>query len=418
MNNDGHLEIVINGLARSDSEAYVAILMRDPDDTTNGVAKWVLAIHERDGGRYCTASRATFERNLVIADYLTCGGGTGIFVQTWIQKWIKCDQIGCNVIFQEAPLSWDQEGNFPMGKSYMIAKIETPDPETVVVTRERIQIRGVSNANAIPPDFVPPNARKIVGPKERVTYKWDGSTFPLVQEQQTSNETEIARENGPLSDRAVDTIHGMLNAPSSSSVNGSASFNPKEYEQAIDRFWGIDTTPPNPLYPHQKQIALTVAAQDIQPGNRIAAILASTNKVEFRLNVQKVGPNWMWPVFQIDLPCVPNFTRLEWLDIDGDKQDELLMLTLVNDVDGGAGLQRLQVFQVDRFPREISRAVGEINGADGVGIKWQVKDDRFDIYTGIAPSNIACGTFDCISLERRWRHIHLDIGSESAKQMP
>ncbi len=90
INNDEKPEIIAYNAIDS-FEPYLAILGRTADD-------WEIWLYTSTSGRYCGITQAIVKTEQVVAEFTTCGGGTGIRTVIQESKWIQCRQRVCNVV--------------------------------------------------------------------------------------------------------------------------------------------------------------------------------------------------------------------------------------------------------------------------------------------------------------------------------
>ncbi|MCK4472867.1 MAG: hypothetical protein KAW49_13890, partial [Anaerolineae bacterium] len=208
LDGDGQPEILFSGSVH-DLYLCVAILGRAGD-------AWQEWLYTDDYGHYCADVRAAAEADRVVADFITCGGGTGVFVLNWEQRWIRCRDGDCAVVWS-APLLWTQRlVNWTAAREYAVAQVEQPDAETVRLTTRRFGVTDLPPGGTYAPPGVavlPGAARRVVGPDTVETYRWDGSAYRLESREQTAPGVAIAREFDLLTQETLDLVEGVLRQP-------------------------------------------------------------------------------------------------------------------------------------------------------------------------------------------------------------
>jgi hypothetical protein len=141
-------------------------------------------------------------------------------------------------------------------------------------------------------------------------------------------------------------------------------------------------------------------------GEWVAGIVGARDRVHCRLTVQRQTADGFALLERIEVPCIVDFTRLAWVDVTGDGNDELLLRTIPPYEDTyktGAGLQRLYIYAVDDRLIELATLDGILNGSDGVGIRWEDVDGDAvsEILVGLPLLDIEARTLP-VTLTRRF----------------
>lgn len=389
---DGRPETIIHGSHWYKTD-FVAVLSYDSNKRA-----WHELAYAEESGHYCIESKYSVTPPFLIADFLSCGGGTGIFNQDWFQHWIKCDKDKCRDVWSAQIFDWSQGINDTMGVNYTTTTIERPNPQEIRLTRERFAIEGITKRNVVEEfGVVGETARRIVGPTEQFLYKWDGEVYKLVSGVQTTPGIEITREF----DENI--------AKTSVLIGDSLRKLDLAFDVASNKFWGTTNNNTNQNFSPKGWVFPQAAVTNTDDGVRVAAVIGSDNGTRCRLNVQHYQFERFEVIQRLDLPCVPNFTRLFWEDIDEDGVAELLFLTLANGENDGPGIEQLRIYRVGDRLTELANVNGKINGTDGRGIRWEFVDNNFLLYAGLTPSDYQCWTFSCISFERRWQTYRWDV---------
>ena len=376
---DGQTEILFSGSV-SDLYLYVAILGRAGDT-------WQEWLYIDDYGHYCADVRAAVEADRVTADFITCTGGTGVFILNWEQRWIQCRDGDCAVVWS-APLLWTRRlaVTWTVAREYAVAEIEQPDAETIHLTTRRF---GVTD---LPPERTgapPGTARRVVGPDTVETYRWDGSAYRLESRKQIAPGVVIAREFDLLTQETDDLVDDVLRQPFE---QPGGSFDDQGLNAARASFWGLPSPdgPDDPAWGpwHRAPDAAAHNGDLEQVGEWVAGIVGANDRPLCRLTVQRRTTDGFDLTGRIELPCTANLTRLAWADVTGDGDDELLLLTIPPDAETretAAGVQRLHIYAVDSGLTELATLDGALNGPDGAGVRLEDLngDDTIEVLVGL-----------------------------------
>ena len=198
------------------------------------------------------------------------------------------------------------------------------------------------------------------------------------------------------------------------------SFDSEGLYQAQAELWGL----PAPDQPDDPTWGSTVRQPDIvahtgQPdllGEWVAGIISALDTPQCRLTVLRQTAGKFQQMGRVDVSCTANLTHLAWADVTGDGSDELLLLTIPPEVEAVGQLQRVHVYTTGNKLVELTTLDGFINGADGVGIRWESTAENFEVQAGlplIDPD--AFPTFSDIRLERELQTYVWDEGSQGFK---
>lgn len=179
-------------------------------------------------------------------------------------------------------------------------------------------------------------------------------------------------------------------------------------DQPDDPTWGSALRQPN------------AAAHNGLPddlGEWVAQLIGALDKLECRLLVQRHNGDILTLIGRLDLPCTVNLTRLAWVDVTGDGQEELLLITIHPDDKAFGQTQRLHVYSTSNDTLiQVATLDGTINGADGVGIRWQQPAQSFNVQAGL-PLIDPDTTLSLFSLRRAraFQTYRWDEGSQTFK---
>lgn len=383
---DGQPEIIVRGVHHTET-VFLAVL------AFNAQAGWHEIGYIEDYGHYCLDTRTTIQSPRIIFDVYGCSGGTGVRNGTWTQHWLECKGDACAEVWQGELLFFERIYNWDWRVSFRISHIEQSSPTRVTLTTERFGFDQIPTVGI--GDNLPSNPRRIAGPTTREMYQWNGKEFALVSEQELSGGIEISREFHWDEEKTTDYLSHQL-----TNLNR-------------DNFWGIEDTEKQIWTKKDSYLGVDRARLNSDK-SILAAVLGSQGNNRCRLIVGRLDEKQFKLIGRLDLSCVPNFTNLEWQDIDRDGREELLMLTLANEGADEPGMERLRIFQVSTQLEQIANIVGDVNGRDGVGIRWENDVNGFRVYTGVTshftgnPSNHDCVTLSCVSNERRWKAYRWD----------
>jgi len=410
---DGTPEILVSG--RADTfDLFVAILTHD---STGELRE--LFYTANTNGKYVGEVRATVREQQVIADFLTATGGTGYLEMTWEQRWIECQGHECELVWSVPLIRADRAVTAMIERHYAVTEVEQPNAETIHLTTHRFGltipalIEGEGGAR-------PDTARRIVGPNTLETFRRDepGGIYRLESQAQLGPGEEIAREFDLQTAETNNLVFEILSQPF---TQADDSFDSEGLYQAQADLWGL----PAPDQPDDPTWGSAVRQPDIavhtgQPGQLgewVAGVISALDTPQCRLMVLRQTAGKFQQIGRVDVPCTANLTHLAWADVTGDGSDELLLLTIPPEVEAVGQLQRLHVYTTtDNKLVELTTLDGFINGADGVGIRWEDTAEGFKVQAGlplIDPD--AFPTFSDIRLEREFQTYVWDEGSNGFK---
>jgi hypothetical protein len=413
VNGDGHTEIIISGNIQH-TILYIAILGRVGNVWQDWLYTW-------NSGHYCGEVRAAVKANHVIADWLTCGGGTGALTITWEQQWIQCKNNNCSIIWA-APLFYtDRWGNWTMARNYTVSEVMQPDAKTIRLTIRHFGVTNVQpNEPATPLGFSEQRAtaRRVVGPDTVDTYRWDGNRYQLTNHKQIAPGIVIVHEFDESTDETILLVDNLL-SQSFRQPNGS-TYN-TGFGAARDEFWGVppldkETAEWSPSY-HDIYAASHNGPRG-QLGEWVAGVVRVTDRPLCRLTVQHRMGDHFDRVGRIEVPCTANLTSLAWADLTGDGQDELLVRTVPPDEetsDTGPGMQRLYIYNVRDGLTQLATLDGTLNGPDGVGIRWEDTDSDgvTEILAGLPLMSLTLAPTTWPDLTRRFQIYKWDAATRT-----
>jgi len=185
--------------------------------------------------------RAEVENDHTTVDFLRFGGGTGVLTVEWEQRWIRCRESECAVVWS-APLLWTQRvASLTVDREYAVAQTERPDRETIRLTMRRLGL--VDPLTQEVDDAPVGTARRVVGPDTVETYHWDSSVYTLAARRQVVPGVVIAGEFDLLTQETVDLIHRAL---SKMFQQSDGSFDDAGLWVAEAEFWGGVPSPEGP----------------------------------------------------------------------------------------------------------------------------------------------------------------------------
>jgi hypothetical protein len=400
INGDGQPEILISGSVGQLS-AYTAILAYSDDDA------WQEIFYIEEVGRYCADVQSKVESSHVEVDFLTCGGGTGFFGLIWTQHWIQCNRDNCADVWSAPLLKTSITAHNTISRNYSISTIEQPDNQTVQLTVRRFEIAGIPLTVG---DFPVETPRRIVGPDIQQTYQWNGSIYQLESEKQIALGLEITGEFDAGTNETFDSVNDLLRQPFKRSDD---TYDYNKILSARAEFLGIsDIDNQGDIIWQSEHYWPDVASRDGKTGQKIASFVSAKNRPLCRLTIQRQILDGFELIGRVDVPCTAKFTRLFWVDINGDDDEELFMLTILPDSDG---LQRLYIYSTGKAFTELAIHDGAINGSDGVGIKWKNTGNDFRLLVGIPLlDRTNCNrSLSCLTLERLFETYRWDKESNS-----
>lgn len=388
-------EILVSGQAEG-LYLYLAILTRDPA----GALREILYTDNVEG-KYCAEVRTTVEPERVVADFLTCTGGTGFLVQTWEQRWIECQAGVCHLVWSAPLLQAERAVNWTIQRRYTLAEVVQPDPETIQMTTHRF---GLTELPVLDAGAPPGTTRRVIGPDTLMTYRRMGDLYQLESRTQLTSGTVIAREFDLLTQETIDLVYHILIRPFE---RADGSLDMAGFDPVYAAFWGLPASPDDATWgPASRQP--DVAAHNGPPeklGEWVAGLISANDRPLCRLTVQHRPDDQFELAGQIELPCTVNFTRLAWVDMDDDGQVELLLQTIPPDIELAGNIERLYVYAVDDTLTELATLDGVINGPDGIGVRWEKLADRFNVYAGLPLADLDHleAGWASVSLERRFQ---------------
>ena len=383
---DGQPEILAHSESNSTWEPFFAILGRSD-------AVWEVWLYTTAQAHYCDDVRASVEADRVIVDFLTCGGGTGILLATLEQRWIQCEGSQCSVVWSATLASTFRGGNYwKVHRRYTVAEIEQPDAETIVLTTRRfgvIELPTDEYAHYESMETPPDTGRRLVGPDTVEVFRWDGSAYQQESRAQIAPELVIASESDLLTQETIELVDEILSEPFH---QPSGSFDSEGYAPVWDDFWGlspVDCDESSPWWESRyRPDAAAHNGTQKELGEWVAGVVGANDRPLCRLTVQRHIDGDFRLLGRLEVPCTANFTRLAWIDVTGDGNDELLFRTIPpnsNNPETGAGLQRLYIYGADKGLVEIAVIEGAVNGPDGIGVYWEEReeDDTVEIMAGL-----------------------------------
>lgn len=408
VNDDGQAEIVVTDEIPELRSAYLAILGLENTSGARNQPLWRELFYLEAPGHYCWNMRGTINHNRVIADSLTCGGGPGLFAYDWKQHWIHCTRDGCHEVWSAHLL--DAYGGYASTSShrFSVGRVIQSDSDTIQFITQRFEMRWVPNE-----DSSIMGTQRIVGPDTSETYRWNGQVYDLVQREQIAPGIEITREFDLETAATEQLIIDTLIEPFRISIFGGTSYDWAKVDVARSAFWGVPS--PNiddPIWP--SRYYMPSAAGTDRKKQKVAGVIAAKDRPLCRLTVQRYVSQSFELIGRKDVPCTPQFTRLFWIDLDDDGDDELLLLTIppnsLNTAYEISARQRLHLYRASMSLNELTAIDGAINDGDGVGIKWENTEDGFRLFTGLPlAKDDNCGrSFACVTLERHFQTYRWD----------
>lgn len=402
VNEDGLAEILITDEIPEMQSSYFAVIGRNATGGINENSQWQELFYFQESGHYCWDTRASFIQNRVILDAISCHGGTGDFAYFWDQHWIQCRREKCIDVWSARIFDAGRSYSARSTHDFLIGRIDQLDDHTIQLTTKRFKIDGVPME-----DFIVEPARRITGPTIREQYRWSGSVFVLESTEQIEPGIEITREFNQEGNANLFLFNNLIEPLCTPVGVGACDFDRLKIDPIESDFWGMPA--PNtddPVWP-SKDFSMDSIALNTK-GPYIAGVVTAKDRPLCRLTVQQYVSRGFKLIGRVDVQCTQHFTRLFWIDVDGDGADELLMLTIPpNPKDSNVEMsarQRLHVYKIKDSLAEIANIDGAINGEDGVGIRWETGKDGFYVFAGLplAIENCAWG-FACVTLDRRFQ---------------
>jgi hypothetical protein len=146
----------------------------------------------------------------------------------------------------------------------------------------------------------------------------------------------------------------------------------------------------------------------------VATLMSALDAPLCRLTAYQIENKKLKFSQQIEIPCISNFSQLSQADVDSDGQAELLFLTFTPTPYSLSKIQTLHAYHVGTELTEMATLTGTLNGADGVGIRWE-KDatGKLTFLTGLPLVNWwGCGAklLACMTTERRFERYQWQDG--------
>ncbi len=392
-------EILVSG--RADTlYLFVAILSRDPKDQLHE-----LFFSDNIEGKYLAEVRARVEGQRVIADFLTSTGGTGYLETTWEQRWIECQPKACKRVWSAPLLVAERIVTWTATRRYAVTELEQPNATIVHLTTHRFGLKELPLSGGAPPG----SARRVVGPDTLAIYRREeaGQAYQLESQTQLTPGQEIAREFDLQSEETQQLVYEALSQPF---YQADGTFDNDGFLKMQAELWGL----PAPHQPDDPTWGAAYRQADIaahsgppsQLGKWVAGVISALDTPQCRLTVLRHATGKFTHLDgRLDLPCTANFTRLAWIDLTSDGREELLLLTIPPDVDVAGQVERLYVYATTGNKlTELTTLDGVINGADGVGIRWEETAKGFQVEAGLPLLDPdANPTLNDIRLEREFQ---------------
>ncbi|MBI5034345.1 MAG: hypothetical protein HZB51_27805 [Chloroflexi bacterium] len=190
VNGDGQLDILMTGTT------YSRLVFLDVMSFEQGA--WHEMFYLEEHGHYCGYIKTSVTASAIIADVLTCSGGTGISNQSWVHHWISCKRDQCSDVWS-APLLFAETElgpSYRMREIVVVGNLSQPDKQTIELVTRRFEIQQqVSSPDIESGEEGPALAmRRISGPDKRQIYQCNGVSYVLVQSEQSATGIEISRE--------------------------------------------------------------------------------------------------------------------------------------------------------------------------------------------------------------------------------
>lgn len=375
LNDDGRAEMLISGRGET-FYLFVTILARDPAGELREL--YYAQITE---GKYQGEVRTRMERRplgadrdwpLVVADFLTLTGGTGALSFTLEQRWIACQPGGdhCQTVWSAPLLQAERNVHLIMSRGTTVAAVKRPDGQTIIVTTQRFGL-SLPNFDWADVPITSTAARRLAGPDLQEHYRWDGAAYRLASRTQLEPGLEIVREVDAHTAETIQLVHDMLSV---GALHSDGSFDGDAYTRQYAETWGLPAPgqADDPAWGSawRKPDAAAYRQSPGQTERWIAGVVGALDRPQCRLSVLREAGQAFSLVGRLVVPCTPAFTRLMWVDITGDGEDDLVLLTAAPEVDALAQVQRLHLYTVsDGTLTELATLEGVINGADGIGVR-------------------------------------------------
>lgn len=408
---DGQPESVVSGSAEG-LYLFAAILSRDPAGDLRD-----LFHTENIEGKYLAQVRTKVDGSRVIADFLTSTGGTGYVEITWEQRWIECQTDACTQVWSGPLLTASRSVNWTAGRDYTVTELEQPDAASLRLTTRRFGVKDLPLSDTGSP---PGTARRVIGPDILTVYRRaaPGEIYQLESQMQLAPGQEIAQEFDWQSEESRRLLDAAISQPF---YQADGSFDNDGFLAMQAELWGLPAPgqPDDPAWGSASR-QLDIAAHSGLPGELgewVAGLVSALDTPQCRLTVLHHTSGKFQQAGRLDLPCTANLTRLAWLDVTGDGQEELLLLTIPPDAEIAGKVQRLYFYTVtDNRLNELATLDGAINGPDGTGVHWESTAEGFKVEAGlplIDPD--ANPSLDSLRLERQFQTYVWDEESRGFK---
>ncbi len=390
LDGDGELELLVTGQPSYEFVYLAIITYRTSLVAGKDNGYWEeLYFADRDGW-YGAEARYEVVDGQVIISFTARDGGTGALVEAWEQRWVRCGGNGCREVWSGQRMQVDIEdgGMLHNLQEYVYTTIDQFDANHLQVTSHHFAIRDVPQVDKITVDLVEfgiaiPNTGQTLGPEVLEKYDWDGERYQLVSREEITPGIDINREFDNRTQEAISWWWDRFKKPEPVGI----IYSPPDYATELADFWGVPTSKdPLGYVWDTEHVRPSVAALSQQT---LAGIVIPENFPLCRITVQKYTGDKFDLVGRADAYCTRNFTKVAWVDVDGDDKQELLLLTYHST--GQAGIQRLTVFRVQDGLSQIAQVDGVANGADGVGIKWEKRRGEFIVFAGVPLANELIG---------------------------
>lgn len=364
---DGDLDVVVSSENGDKWNSFAFVLVIGQTGR-----RWQEWSYSASVGRACVDSRATFRDGMVVADFVSCGSGSGFLPIDWTQNWILCRDGQCATVWSGLVLYTLRTYASSVARDYIVAQFEWLDATTFQVVTRQFSVRGLPDPNWLlhyeekhepPPSSV--GAAWESGPDTVDTYRWNGSVYGLDRHV----ELRPAWRTGSESDAMTAETRSLVSASLEKTLYpGYGGHTYDLYRQVWSNLWG---SPPEGNQPGQ----LAAAAHDGTPdllGPHVAGLVETSRLGICLLNAYAYDNGAFNPLGQAKFYCVADFTHMLWTDLTGDGQAELAVKTIPPDagsVETPAGLQRVYVYSTDAGLVELARIDGVLNGQDGAGIR-------------------------------------------------
>jgi sugar lactone lactonase YvrE len=405
---DGQPESVVSGRAEG-LYLFAAILIRDPAGDLRE-----LFHTENIEGKYLAQVRTRVDGSRVVADFLTSTGGTGYLETTWEQRWIECQADGCAQVWSGPLLTVSRSVTWTAARDYTLTELEQPDVTSLSLTTRRFGLKDLPlNDTGSPPG----SARRMVGPDTLAIYRRakPGEIYQLESQTQLAPGQEIAQEFDWQSEESRRLLDAAISQPF---YQADGSFDNDGFLAMQAELWGLPAPdqPDDPAWGSASR-QLDIAAHSGPPGELgewVAGLVSALDTSQCRLTVLHHDSGKFQPAGRLDLPCTANLTHLAWLDVTGDGQAELLLLTIPPDAEIAGKVQRLYVYTItDNRLSELATLDGAINGADGAGIRWESTLEGFKVEAGLPLIDPEANpSLSDLRLERQFQTYVWDEGSK------